>query len=164
MRLYMAIQSNNIEGMKTAFAEGADATDKYAMKSALQSIRSLETARTLVEDLCADPNAMIPQDIGGDKLAITVTNVDKMRLLIRNGADVNMMYKRTQNWQWTALHYFAIRCDLARIEILVNEGKADVSVKNSLGETPWQTASQSTAGGCRDESNKAKVLAILKSG
>jgi ankyrin repeat protein len=61
-------------------------------------------------------------------------NIQELRKLIKEGININI--QETDGHEETALHY---ACRLGKheiVEILINEGNADIHIRNSLDETP----------------------------
>jgi ankyrin repeat protein len=95
-----------------------------------------DSARVLVEEFRADPNACDPLS-GTNALheALNASDMVTARMLVNHGADVNVRDGSTEGYTagWTPLHYAIAHRDAGMIRFLAEHG-ANPNIPDALGQ------------------------------
>lgn len=141
--IHRSVDRNDVAGVRAEVTAGipVEATDYRDKTPLLMAAEQghMEIVRYLVEEADADVNATTPESRGEItplRYAISNEDYEMVRLLVRNGAEVN----QANTSGWTPIMTAARVGNRAILQYLLEEG-ADLRARTDDGTTPVRVAS-----------------------
>lgn len=135
----LAAFSDSLEIIKVLNEAGVE---DFASVAEYVGTMSIDTLEYLLTDCGLSPNDADTENTGTTafRFAIASNNLEKVELMLKNGADVNKPYPEQSFYEDSSPIFTAVCCSDAEIAGYLIENGADIETKDSLGYTPLMSA------------------------